>query len=800
QGDGLCYLEADRIISVGLDGFTTVFAVIEDSDGKLWLSTEEGIVSYQSTSREYETFNKKVGVAANEFNRGAGLVASDGNIFFGGASGVTTFSPATLIRTNDYAPDVIITKFTLLGEEVNVKDSTQILDKSIEYTDEISLNYDQNIFSVHFAMPNYINSEKNTYSYRLKGLDDSWTKSVNPFVAFTIQKGGYYEFQVKGINSDGIESENVTQLIIKVRNAPWKTWWAYSIYIILVTVGALIFIFFFQSRLRLKHKLELEEQAFVQQEEINQQKLQFFTNISHEFRTPLTLISGPLEKLILEYKGPSSVFKQLQVIKRNTDQLFKLINELMDFRKLENKQMKLEAAEGNIVRFVNEIFLSFSQQAKIKKAKYTFHSDKNEILIFFDRDKLEKVLFNLLSNAFKYTSSKGKIEVIVEDKSESVWVHVIDNGDGISPDYLDRVFDRFYEIPLLKKRSKAKVGTGIGLAIAKNMMELHKGEVTVTSKVGEGSTFTVKLKKGRKHLEDEDLLQSFKNSEDITHYKSQSTQEMMLETEELFFDEEPAESKEKTILIVEDNPEISGFMKSILDKFYNIICAENGAVGFQRSLSEQPDLILSDLMMPVMDGTEFCSKIKSDVRTSHIPFVLLTARTSLVYKYDGLESGADEYLTKPFKIKEVLLKCNNIINTQDHLKKKFASSGEIPSSNITVNSIDETMMNQAIAIIRNNISNEFLNIPMLCAELGVSRSLLFTKFKSWTNQTPNEFILKARMRHAASLIEQNKTNISQIAYKVGLKSPNYFSKLFKKHYSLSPKEYAKKFKSSLGME
>ncbi|WP_158531130.1 two-component regulator propeller domain-containing protein [Algoriphagus chordae] len=796
---GLFYIEENQLIHLEIPKITSVFAISEASDGKLWLSTEEGVVMYNPVSGNHRIFDSKDGVQPNEFNRRAKLFTSSGRVLFGGASGVTSFYPSKLEVENATAPKVVLTQFYISDRQIRVGDDTNILDKSIAYSKEITLDYDENIFSIHFSMPNYLNPDKNTYFYRLKGLEDEWVRTSNPFVSYTIQRGGDYVFEVKGVNKDGIESAEITSLIINIKSAPWLTGWAYFLYSVIILSGLLVVIFFFRSRLRLQHQLEMESREFENQKELNQQKLQFFTNISHEFRTPLTLISAPLDKLISEYKGPSGVFRQLQVIKKNTDHLFKLINELMDFRKLENKQMRLQAAEGNIVKFTKEIFLSFTQQAKLYELDYQFFTTHEQINVYFDRDKLEKVLYNLISNAFKYTPSGGKIEVSVMLVENKVEVHVKDSGTGIAAEYLDKIFDRFYEVPSQGNKSKFKKGSGIGLAIAKNVIELHKGQLKVWSEEGRGSDFVMELSLGRDNFSDDEVIESFFSSEEISNYilpESLDDANLLLDTEERNNRLEDAPK----ILIVEDNQEIGTFIQSILSKTYRTVLIENGALGYQEAISAQPDLIISDVMMPVMDGIEFCEKVKSDLRTSHIPFILLTARTSLVYKYDGLESGADEFLSKPFDFRELLLKCRNILATHEKLRKKIGEAGEFISSDVSVNSRDEEMMKNAIQIIKDNITNEFFDIQYLTEELGISRSLLFTKFKAWTNQTPKDFILTVKMKKAASLLEQHKTNISEVGYIVGFKDPNYFSKAFKKHYGLSPKAYSERFKEELGLD
>ncbi|MBB3696632.1 response regulator [Flammeovirga yaeyamensis] len=800
---GLYSIIGNKLTPVHLKNITSVYSIVEGkNDHRLWMSTEKGIVSYDFKSGEQKIFNSDNGVSPNEFNRGSRFIDTDGKIYFGGASGVTSFHPSLLGKQNEYAPDVVLSGISLFGNDIKTGDEYGILDQSIEFTDEITLDYDQHIFTISFSMPNYTFPDNKAYSYRMLGLDDAWIKTTNNNVSYAIQKGGDYIFEVKGYNSHGVESDNVTRLKVHLKSAPWLTTWAYILYsIVLIGIVGLI-TYFFRSRIYLEHKLEMESQELVHQQEIHQQKLRFFTNISHEFRTPLTLISGPLEKLISEYKGPSNVYKQLLVIKQNTDQLFKLINELMDFRKLENNQVQLKAAKGNIVKFIQEIYLSFSQQANLRSIEYTFDAKEEEIDLYYDRDQLEKVMYNLISNAFKYTQPKGSISIHVGVEDEMLTIGIKDSGIGIPSKHLDKIFDRFYMASHDGSRLKKKNGSGIGLAIVKDVIDLHKGEVRVESEKGKGSHFIIQLHLGREHLADDEIIEDFKDSEDISQYHESEDylEEVKNASIDLIDEEVESEENNATVLVVEDNPDISKFIHNILSTYYKVHIAENGAVGFQQALSLQPDLIISDVMMPVMDGIEMCSKIKSDDRTSHIPVMLLTARTSLIYKINALESGAEDYLSKPFEVKELILKCKNMINTQQSLRKKYADNGATVEVEEKVNSVDEVLMNNAFKIIKDNVDNQFLNINFLCEELGISRSLLFTKFKAWTNQTPNEYILNIRMKKAGTLIEQGKVNISEVGYKVGFKSANYFSKSFKKHFNMSPKEYQAKFKESLGIE
>ncbi len=786
---GLLIVKNGKLLETGITKDIIVNAVVEDQNNSLWLSTNKGIIKYNHENKSAKTYNINDGIEANAFSRGSKLYSKNGRIYFGGASGVITFNPTKLRNINRSAPKIVITSFKLFDKPVKVGDSTSILEKSITDTKKLRLEYDQNIFTINFSMPNYILHGKKVYQYRLKGLDDKWTLTSNPAVSFTIQQGGKYIFEVKGTNGDGFKTSQITRLEIVVASAPWKTWWAYSIYILIILSAFVAYVYFFQSKIRLQHKLDLEIKESENQQQLNKQKLQFFTNVSHEFRTPLTLISGPLQKLIEDYKGPHKYFSPLLTIRKNTDQLTKLINELLDFRKFEDNQLVIKAAEGNIVEFLKEIFLSFQPQAKLNNYNYLFKSQEDVILVYFDADKLEKVFYNLLSNAFKHTPEKGNISLEVSSSTSEVIIEVKDSGDGMKSEELEKIFDHFYEIQGQKNHGGFKYGSGIGLAIVKSVIDLHQGKIKVSSEEGNGSNFTTYLPLGKDHLSADELLLGFKEN-DLSLY----TPIKPIENESSMDFETNEEIERECILVVEDNLEVGMFIKNVLLDYYDVVLEENGLLGFQAAVTKQPCLIISDMMMPEMDGLELCSKIKTDVKTSHIPFILLSARTSLVYKYDGLKSGADDYLFKPFEVNELVLKCKNIINTHHRLKERFLNSNLLPSLTPT-NTFDESMRFRAFEIVKNNIANQSFGIDKFGKELGISRSLLFIKIKAWTNQTPNEFILSMRMKYAATMIEQNRYSIAEIALKVGFKDQSYFSKIFKKHLDYTPKMYEEKFKN-----
>ncbi|WP_238474583.1 hybrid sensor histidine kinase/response regulator transcription factor [Maribacter algarum] len=773
---------------------TSIYAILQEDDGVLWMSSNQGLIRYEINTGNSAVYTQKDGLIGNEFSSDAALKIGESNFYFGGVAGVSSFDSDN-IDINDFAPQVILTGFRIKNEPVSPKDENNILSASLPYTEEVSLTYDRANFSINYAIPNFINPGSNQYQYRMVGLDENWTITEQTQANYTIQKPGNYIFEVKGANNDGVWNTHATALKIMVKPAPWLSGWAFALYGFLI-LGAIIGLGnMIRSRTKLKHELQLELVESERNQEINDAKLRFFTNISHEFRTPLTLITGPLQQILIDYKGSSVVYKKLLVIESNAKHLLQLINRLMDFRKLEYKDYDIETAEGNMVKFLREIYLSFSEFAKCNGYRYSFDTDNEEISVFYDRPKLEQVFFNLISNAFKYTLPEGEVAITVRKGADSITVDISDSGPGIADEYRDKVFDRFFEIPDYKKSKNGQgTGTGIGLSIAKSIVDMHKGSIFVINNPTGGSVFKVSLPLGRAHLKDKQIIKDFKFSDDLEFYESQptlATDKRNDKAGELMLDYEKA-----TILLVEDNVPLRNFMKDLLKETYNVLVAGDGQEAFKKALKHVPDLIVSDVIMPLMVGTELCSKIKGNLKTSHIPLVLLTSRTSLLYKFEGLESGADDYISKPFDVREFQLRIKNLIDSSKRLRHKFSSEQRFTPNEIVVSSIDEQLLKKALQIVEDNVGNEQFDIPMFSSELGVSRTLLFTKIKAWTNFTPNEFIQEIRMKRAAQLIEQGKLNISEISYKVGFKNPKYFSKCFQKKFGASPTIYQEKFYGS----
>lgn len=772
-----------------------VKSIVEDGTGNLWIaSANQGLINYNPKNKKIiANYTHKEGLASNQFNNNASLRIGKSQFFFGGPAGAIYFNPDKLVK-NNYVPQVIITDLKIKNKSISVDDDSKLLSNTISYTKDLVLPHNQGNFSISFSIPNFINTTSNRYMYRLKGLEKDWVETSNNSAFYTIQSPGNYTFEVKGINSDGVSNAIATSMQIRVKPAPWRTWWAFLLYGVFIFIILYYLLNILKSKSKLEHQLDLEQIQAKQIKESNRAKLEFFTNISHEFRTPLTLILGPIQQLLDNYRGSSSMYKKLKVIESSANHLLQLINRLMDFRKLESNFIQLEAAEGNIVKFLKEIYLSFTEYAKDGNYNYTFHSPSDEIFVYYDRYKLERVFYNLISNAFRYTPENGDITLRIVEDAEKISIRVEDSGVGIEEAYRDKIFERFFELASNRKPDKNyNKSSGIGLSIVKNIIDLHKGKITAQENENNtGSVFLVELPLGRDHLSDKEIIKDFKFSDDLTQYVDQLEPEdqLMLQEDSL----KGINSKEKpSVLLVEDNKPLRKLMSDILINDYNIFEAENGKIGYKMAIKEQIDIIVSDVIMPEMTGTELCSLIKEDIRTSHIPLILLTSRSSLIFKLEGLESGADDYISKPFNVREFKLRIKNILSSVARLRQRMNSMEILQPDDIVLSSLDDKLYEKALKIVEKNIDNEQFDIPFFCEELGVSRTVLFRKIKAWTDFTPNEFIQHLRLKKGAQLLEQGKINISEVSYKVGFKNPKYFGKCFRKKYGKTPKEYSKTF-------
>jgi len=802
EGGGLSYFDrkANKFYPInnqqGLSN-GVVHAINQDKAGNLWVSTNKGLfkiefkqfsVPFNSSDLLISNYTIADGLQSNQFSSNSTAVDVNGQLLFGGISGISYFDPAKII-VNRFKPPVVFTDFLIRNTTVSLSEEDSPLTSQINEAREITLTHDQGFISFKYAALNFINPGKNQYAYKMEGFkgDDGWHYVGNQRMAtFTNLNAGTYYFKVKAANNDGIWNNDAKSIKLIVLPPWWKTWWAYCIYALSIA-GLLYFFYYYSFKTeRLKNELLFEQLSHEKDQELAQRKLTFFANISHEIKTPLTLILAPLEKMVSMNEGNNKIQNQLMLMQRNGERLIRLINQLLDFRKFESGNMRLEAAEGNIVKFVNEIFIAFENYAQAKKISFKFNSKLDDIRLFFDRDKLEKILYNLLSNALKFTPEGGKITLSIKFDDTHVSIRVEDTGPGIATENLEKIFDLFNQ----SGNSQYNVhGTGIGLAFSKGLAELHHGELLVESRLStddeSGYTcFTVKLPLGSAHLSPDEINPEFKDSENITNYTA-VLEEPLINTSEVATDN----ADKPIMLIVEDNPEVLNFVATTFAANYNVHKAQDGQKGWEMAAEIIPDIIISDVMMPNMNGIELCNKVKSDIRTSHIPLILLTARTPLIFKVEGLETGADDYITKPFSVNILEARVNNLVQSRKKLRDRYRQEITLQPTNVAITSPDEKFLTKVMKFIEDNISEPNLTVEELGKEIGMSRVTLYRKIKALTNQTAIEFIRGIRLKRAAQLLEQNKFNVSEVSYMVGFIDVDYFRKCFKEQFGFTPKEY-----------
>ncbi len=765
----------------GLPG-NNALGLLEDKRGFLWISTSNGLSRFNG--KVFTNYTVEDGLPGNVFNLNSSFKDSRGEMFFGGYNGLVSFFPEQ-IRRNRLVPRAVFARLKLFNKPVNIGDETGLLARNISLTSEIDFSYHQNIFTVDFALLNFIKSEKNRYAYKLDGFEKDWNYVSAPSASFTNLPAGTYTLLVRGANNDGVWTAEPARLLIHVHPPFWKTWWAYTFYV--VCIAGLVFLIF--RYLWMRELLKREHELY-------QMKLDFFTNVSHEIRTPLTLILGPLENLVTETRESPALNRRLLTVKKNAGRLTRLVNELMDFRKAESGNMSLHVMPGNMVSFAREIFLSFQYLAIRHQIDYRFNCGEEVIEVYFDPVQLEKVLFNLLSNAFKFTPDHGRIVVdLIAVASGQVEIRVSDNGKGIPEESRDKIFSNFYQV---RDHQSAGSGTGIGLSLAEKIARLHHGSLTLLSaeeaaKTGMQTSFVLKLKMGQRHFKASELAESYVNVENPEFYQpvEEVPESGLVYQEEGLADLKSGDKTADTIsiLIVEDNLEVREFISSSLKQNYHILEAENGREGVDIAMERIPDIIVSDVMMPVMDGLELCRILKTDTRTSHIPIILLTARSGNIHEVNGLKTGAEAYLTKPFSINSLQLHIYNMLTLQANMRRKFSQQITLQPTNILIESADEEFLGKIMALIENNFGEEEFNVNTLASEVGMSTPVLYKKIKALTGLTVNNFIKSVRLKRAAQLLQQGHHTVYEVAYMVGFSDSKYFSREFSKQFGKTPSAY-----------
>lgn len=772
-----------------------VCSIIQDHKGRVWVVTRRGISEVDLHFGVKKTFDYTNGINIQEFSQNSILVRDDNTIYVGGDNGFLSFNPDN-IKLNKFIPPIVINSVAINNVPLKM---------DIENNQTLNLKFNENNITISYSALSYINPNRNKYAYMLEGVDKTWNQ-VNDIrtVNYANLRPGKYTFKVKGSNNDDVWNNVGTSMIIDISAPFWWAWWAIVFYMVI-----LVFILYFIIRYyRVKHDLDYQLVLKEKQEELHQAKLNLFTYFSHELRTPLSLIIGPLEDILDKSTTPLFLNKPLQLMYQNAKKLLLLVNELMDFRKQETGQFSLRAAAGNFEKFTEEILLAFSELASKREIQLIFTTNTDSQPLWYDRSLFEKVLLNLLSNAFKYTPDNGKIELNLKSTyldndlkamtlkhnptafistGEYLLITISDSGEGIAESEIENVFNPFYQI--YNHHKNTENSSGIGLSLTKGLVELHHGSIWAEFHNNTGATFKILLPYGKEHLNSSEVIENYLDSENI----------------DLYLDEIPLEQadsidlkpKKYTILIVEDNKELRQYIKSCLSKFYKVLEAGNGKDGVEIAINQMPDMIISDIMMPVLDGLQLCKKIKEDINTSHIPVILLTARITMLQMKEGLELGADDYITKPFSSNILLLKIKNILLSRENLKNLYGKQFSLESMGVEVTSADDKFMQRLYKVVENNIDNPDLNIDKFCDEINMSSANLYRKIKAVTNLSPLEYVKSVRMQLAAKMLMETDLSITEVSERVGFNSLIHFSSTFRKHFGFSPTKYVKNTKKTL---
>lgn len=780
-----------------------VCAIVEGVDN-IWISAGTGISELNPNNLQFRNYNYFNGIEVREFTPQGGICLPNGDIYFSGSNGFLSFNNRTLTK-NKYIPSIVFTRLSVNNKTIEPRfDDSGILENTIEDTKQLTLKYNQNHFSIAYCALNYIFHQQNQYAYRLLGNEREWNYvGTRKEAYYTNIPPGEYTFQVIAANNDGLWNQEGRSISIKILPPWWRTPLAYTLYTlitlsIILTIGYNIYI-----RQKLKQDLRIKQIEKQTLEDFHHTKNRLFTNFSHELRTPLTLVISPLEELLQQGDLSNTLKQKLQLITKNARRLLLLVNQLMDLQKNETGHMKLHVNEEDLNTFLREIYYAFKQISESKQVEFTYQALQEEVTAYFDHDLLEKVVFNLLSNAFKFTSANESValslSVIQVEKLEDEFHHlyneenagnyntgnyfiirVSDTGKGIPDKEKQHIFTPFYQAN--NNDANAGEGTGIGLSLTHSIVQLHHGIIDVKTNIPKGTIFTVAIPTDKSAYSEEELMTVEEGFTDHTEHQ-EITHPIL------------SQPSSKTVLIVEDNEEIRQYMKQYLSNYYQILEAENGIEAFDIILQRFPDIVISDIMMPERDGLELCSLIKNDLHTSHIPVILITARTMVMHIKEGFISGADDYIVKPFSPEMLLIRINNLLNLRDKLKETYGKKFSLESMGIDTTSADERFMQKFFEIVEKYISDPDLNVELICKEIGFSRANFYRKLKAITNLSPAELIKNKRLEIAIRMLNETQMNISEISMHTGFSTPAYFAKCFRVAYGVSPTEYMKETKN-----
>jgi len=775
-----------------------IITMLDDGTGDVWIATLNGLSNLRTDGKgqvSFRNYDLLDGLQGLEFNVNSALRTSRGEMLFGGADGFNIFIPEQIIE-HQHQFNVVLTDFKVMNRSVSIGQEMNghvILERAVGFLSRVSIRHDQNVFSIGFAALNYFHPERTRFRYKLEGFNNQWieTDSRNRVATYTNLNPGDYIFRVQATGSDGNWGQAEAMLNIRVIPPIYASTWAFVIYFLLFLIFVILLVAVIRKREKARYQRQQEKDEVNRIRYLDALKTRFFTNVSHEFRTPLTLILTPLERMINDERD-APLKEQLKMIQRNGKRLLHLVNQLLDFRKIEVDKISLNPSHGDVAGFISDVFCSFSDLFQSKNLSYNYFSSLESYPAFFDHDKLEKILLNLLSNAAKFTPENGRVDLVVNfhlwpfnngddifDGKDYIAIEVSDTGIGIPVEKQGRVFDHFFQVET-SGSSNVNQGSGIGLSLVNEFVKLHEGTIHLDSKPGLGSTFTVRLP-----------LPGHAAVNGANSQPAKSDIEAIFDNHpEMDYNNRDSDDK-PLILIVEDNADLRFYLAENLKTQFVIIEAANGVNAWNLILSRMPRVVVSDVMMPLEDGVQLCRRIKNDPRTSHVPVILLTARASAEQTLEGYAAGAADYITKPFSFEILEIKIKRVLEARLSFQKTFNKKFEIKPSEINITSLDEKFLEKALKIVEKNMSNTEFSVDKMGKELGVSRGHLYNKLVALTGKSPVEFIRLMRLKRAAQYLAKSQQSVAEIAFMVGFNDPKYFSKYFKDEFGLVPSEFAK---------
>ena len=762
-----------------------IFNIITDQLGHIWISTNKRVIEYDPKNGGIMDYSTMTDVMVNSFMPNSYYKTRSGKILYGGNKGISVFTPYDHLSDNPR-------RIRTMVSDVKIDGVSSLLEKNNQRfnlrSQIISLNAGDKNIEIDFSSLNYAFPDKIKYAYKMDGVDDDWVyvRGDRQFAFYNQLPKGKRTFYLKTTDVNGLWSNYIAEVQVFKQPAFYETLWAYLFYIVFTLLCLYFFYHRMKRRIQLRHELRIAQIDKEKSEELVQTKLRYFTNISHDLLTPLTIITCLIDDA--EMTNGSRI-SQLTMIRSNVNKLRRLLQQILDFRKVESGNMKLSVSKSDVISFIDDVCkIHFTPLMRKKNQTFTFLTDDRHLMAYFDRDKLDKIVSNLLSNACKYTANGGDIKLIVDSYWESEYHHlriqVVDTGEGIAPVDLENVFKRFYTI----NKGDESESNGIGLSLTKDLVELHHGTINVESELGKGSTFTVDLPINKDSYQEDELISEHISVNGINT-------DLILEKEELI-DSKVGEGEDMQIadvhlLLVEDNEELLFLMEKILSKHYHVLIAKDGLEALNVIKDNEIDIIISDVMMPEMDGLEFCRTLKSNLETSHIPIILLTAKNTVEDRIECYNAGADGYISKPFELKILEARINNFIMHKKNKQEEFRSNVEVNIDSLEPSSMDKEFLDKVISVIKSNMSEGDFDVVQLADALAVSKSSLYRKMKIATGLSPIEFIRNIRLKHGSQLLKDKSISVAEVAYECGFSNPKYFATCFKEEFGVTPKEYQK---------